>query len=215
MGRPDDVAQLIREGNTLSDVAVKLDVSIKSVEGYAHRAIGEGLIRRSDVFFSVPPDRRNLDATMRRRWGDAIHALGDMYEDLRRIEITVHDKICRALIEQYGEGESGWWRKGVPERVRIKCQERREEDQDEPCDPFCYSDLLDLAAILEDQWSLLKNLFPEYAANRRQLLKDLRQFNRLRNKVMHPVRGLVPDEQDFDFVRGLQRSFQCERPYNR
>jgi hypothetical protein len=210
MGRPDDVALLIREGNTLSEVAEKLGVSVKSVEGYVNRAIGEGLIRRSDVYFSVPPDRRNLDDTMRRWWGDAIHALGDMYEDLRRIEMTVHHKICRALITQYGEGESGWWRKGVPERVRIKCQERRERDPDEPCDPICYTDLLDLAAILEGEWSLLKNLFPDYTANRKQPLKDLRQLNRLRNKVMHPVRGLAPEEQDFDFVRGLKRSFQCE-----
>lgn len=213
MGRPDDVALLIREGNTPSEIAEKLGLSLKSVEGYVHRAIGERLIRRSDVYFSVSPDRRNLDATMRRWWEDAIHALGDMYEDLRRIEITVHQKISKTLIQQYGKGESGWWRKGVPERVRIKCQERREQDPDEPCDPFCYSDLLDLAAIFENQWTLLKNLFPEYAENRKQLLKDLRQLNCLRNKVMHPVRGLVPDEQDFDFIRGLQRSFQCERPY--
>ncbi len=213
MGRPDDVALLIRAGNTLSEVAAKLGVSLKSVEAYVHRAIGEGLIRRSDVYFSVPPDRRNLDATMRRWWGNAINALGDMYEDFRTIEITIHHKIRKALIIQYGEGESGWWRQGVPERVRIKCQERREQDPDEPCDPFCYSDLLDFAAIFKDQWSLLKDLFPHYAANRKQLLKDLRQLNRLRNKVMHPVRGLVPDEQDFDFIRGLQRSFQGERPY--
>ena len=213
MGRPDEVALLIREGNTLSEVAAKLGVSLKSVEGYVHRAIGEGLIRRSDVYFSVAPDRRNLDATMRRWWGDAINALGDMYEDIRRVEITVNNKIRKALTTQYGEGESGWWRQGVPERIRIKCQERREQDPDEPCDPFCYSDLLDLAAILEDQWSLLKNLFPDYTGNRKQLLKDLRQLNRLRNKVMHPVRGLVPDEEDFDFIRGIQRSLQCERSY--
>ena len=95
MGRPDDVALLIRKGNTLSEVTKKLGLTLNSVEGYVHRAIGEDLIRRSDVYFSVPPDRRNLDDTMRRWWGDAIHALGDMYEDLRRIEMRVHHEICR------------------------------------------------------------------------------------------------------------------------
>jgi hypothetical protein len=112
-------------------------------------------------------------------------------------------------MQSYGDDEAGWWRQGVPERVRVKCQERRERDVDDPCDPFCYSDLLDLDAILEDQWTLLKGLFPDYTINRKQLSKALKQLSRIRNKVMHPVRGLVPSEAEFDFVRRLQRSFQC------
>ena len=68
---------------------------------------------------------------------------------------------------------------------------------------------LDLDAILEDEWPLFRDLFTDYTANRKQLSKDLRRLNGIRNKVMHPVRGLIPDEEDFDFVHGLQRSFRC------
>jgi hypothetical protein len=207
MGRPREVAELVRTGKTPEEIAHELGVTLASVEGYLHRAVGEGLLRRSDIYFSVPRERRNLDQRIRQWYAGP--ALGDMYEDLRRIEIELHDKIREALVQGYGADESGWWRQGIPENVRVKCQERREKDMDDPCPPFCYSDLLDLDAILEDKWTLLKDLFPDYAANRKQLSKDLRQLNRIRNKVMHPVRGFVPDEGDFDFVHGLQRSFRC------
>jgi hypothetical protein len=209
MGRPRDVAALVRQGKTPAEIAAQLNVTINSVVGYIHRAVGEGLLRRSDVYFSVAQVRRKSDRTLGHWYIDPRHALGDMYEDIRRIESTVHDRIREALVREYGDGESGWWRQGVPEKVRVKCQERRERDVEDPCEAFCYSDLLDLDVVLEDKWSLLKNLFPDYQANRKQLSSDLRQLNRIRNKVMHPVRGLIPGEQDFDFVRRLHVSFRC------
>jgi hypothetical protein len=209
MGRPHDVANLVRTGLTPAEIAAQLGVTVASVAGYLHRAVGEGLIRRSDIYFSVPGDRRGSDSTLQLWYSDPVHALGDMYEDLRRIEITLHERIREALIREYGDGEAGWWRHGIPEGVRVKCQERRERDRDDPCQPFSYSDLLDLDASLEEQWALLKDLFPDYTANRKQLSKDLRRLNRIRNKVMHPVRGVVPDDDDFEFVRGLQRAFRC------
>jgi hypothetical protein len=209
MGRPFEVAELVRQGKTPTEIAVQLGVSLNSVEGYLHRAVGEGLLRRSDIYFSVPQEHRKSDRTLANWYTDPRHALGDMYEDVRRIEITVHERIRDALVRGYGDGETGWWRQGVPEKVRVKCQERRETDIDDPCEPFCYSDLLDLNAILEDKWTLLRDLFPDYTSNRKQLSKDLQQLNRIRNKVMHPVRGFVPGEEDFDFVHRLQRSFQC------
>ena len=209
MGRSQDVAEFARKGMTPAQMASELRITVESVAGYLHRAVGEGLLRRSDIYFLVPRDRRCSDRTLRLWYSDPSHALGDMYEDLRRVEITLHEKIRQVLIGRYGEGEAGWWRQGIPEGVRVKCQERRERDRDEPCEPFSYSDLLDLDAVLVDQWALLKDLFPDYTADRKQLSKDLRQLSRIRNKVMHPVRGVVPDEDDFDFVRRLQRAFRC------
>lgn len=209
MGRPSEVAKLVRGGQTPSEIASQIGVTVKSVVGYLHRAVGEGMLRRSDIYFAVPQERRASDPTLQIWYSDPAHALGDMYEDLRRIETALHLRIREALIRKFGDGEVGWWRQGIPEGVRVKCQERRERDSDDPCEPFSYSDLLDLDAILENQWGVLNDLVPDYTANRKQLSKDLRRLSRIRNKVMHPVRGAVPDEDDFDFVRGLQRSFRC------
>jgi len=204
MGRPDEVAKLIFAGKTPAEIATDLGLSLVSIEGYLHRAIGEGLLRRSDIYFSVPPGRR--DRTMSRWYSEPGNVLGDMYEDLRCIEIALHQKIQITLVDRYGDSEVGWWRKGIPESVRVKCQERREKDQDDPCEPFCYSDLLDLDTIFQKRWSLLKDLIRDYSADRKKLSKDLRRLNRIRNKIMHPVRGQVPDEEDFDFVHEFRRS---------
>ena len=213
MGRPDEVSRLILAGKTPTEIASDLCLNPKSVEGYLHRAIGEGLLRRSDIYFSIPRERR--DQSLKEWYSEPGNVLGDMYEDLRYIEITLHQKIKDVLVDQYGDGELGWWRQGVPESVRVKCQERREKDQDDPCEPFCYSDLLDLDAILQKQWSVLKNLLHNYEADRKQLSKDLRRLNRIRNKIMHPVRGQVPDEEDFDFVHEFRNSImdasRCSR----
>ncbi len=209
MGRPDDVARLVKEGMTPLEIAESLNINIKSVEGYLHRAVGEGLLRRSDVYFSVPPEHRDNDNTLVHWYSNPQNALGDMYEDIRLIEINVHKVIRETLVQEFGADEAGWWRQGVPENVRVKCQERRERDSDEPCEAFCYLDLIDLDIILKHQWSLLKNLFPYYSVNRKALSSDLQRLNRIRNRVMHPVKGFIPGEEDFDFVRNLQRSLQC------
>ena len=148
-------------------------------------------------------DERN-SPKIGQRYGSARVAFGDLYDDVRHIEVTIHALIRDILVRRHGDGEAGWWRKGVPEAVRVKCQDRRERDADEPCDPYCYTDLLDLAKIIETQWSLFKDRFPtRYSSNRKALLDDLGRLNRIRNKVMHPVRGVAPAEDDFDFVRAL------------
>lgn len=210
MGRPQDVARLVRAGMTPREIANELQLTEASVAGYLHRAVGEGGLRRSDVYFSVSSDRRRLDPTIRQWFSDPAQALGDLYEDLRQIEVTLHGKIASALAAAYNDNHDSWWRQGVPESVRVKCQERRERDSEEPCEPFAYSDLIDLDATFESQWKVLSSLVPDYGENRKALSKDLRRLNRIRNKVMHPVRGFVPDESDFDFVRHLQRSLGCE-----
>ena len=34
------------------------------------------------------------------------------------LQLTIHDVTMTLLRQQFGDGESGWWRKGVPEKVR-------------------------------------------------------------------------------------------------
>jgi len=128
-----------------------------------------------------------------------------MYEDLRALEIHLHDRIRDSLVGAYGADEQGWWRLGIPQAVRVKCQERRETDSETPVEPYRYTDLIDLSKVIENQWSLLKGLFPEpYRSDRRQLIHDLNRLNQLRNRVMHPVRGAAPSEEDFELVRDVQ-----------
>jgi len=211
MSRTWEVARLLKAGRSPVEMAETLGLALGSVFSYLNRAVGEGLIRRSDIYFSFPASIRPRYQKELAPYAAARTAFGDMYEDLRRIETTLHGRVRRTLVDALGSDESQWWRQGVPEQVRVKCQERREKDPDAPCMAYCYTDLLDLAKVMEAGWALFKDQLPTcYSSNRRQLLEDIGRLNRIRNKVMHPVRGLAPTEEDFDFVHLLHRTFEIE-----
>jgi hypothetical protein len=198
--------------------------------------VGRGAIRRSDILFSVPSDRRTLvlaivekggslsrqevldtikrkgvsipevDVEVVLRYGDSSHAFGDMYDDVRAIEMGLHDLIKKSLQKAMGTDDNGWWREGIPKNIRKKCAERREDDDGELApDPYCYTDLIDLREILDKQWTIISADLPKVIVNNRKaFLGDLLRLNGIRRKVMHPVRGDVPSEQDFEFLRDLR-----------
>lgn len=129
---------------------------------------------------------------------------GDMYEDIRSIECELHELLRRALEAHHGPSETGWWRQGVPADIRVECQRRREEDPTPAAEPWCYTDLKHLARIIDRGWPLIADQLPAPARNKREVLAGLARLNRVRNQVMHPVRGEQPDEDDFEFVRALR-----------
>ena len=59
MGRPHEVAKLIKEGKAPSQAAAHLGISTSSVAGYLKTAVGSGLIRESEIVFAVPLNVRN------------------------------------------------------------------------------------------------------------------------------------------------------------
>lgn len=206
MGRPDDTARLLLQGRNPVEIADVLGISLGSVYSYLDRAVGEGLVRRSDIYFSFPPELRKAHKKDLGRYTNVLVALGDLYEDVRRIEVALHTQVRAMLIEKYGPHEIGWWRQGVPESVRVKCHDRRERDIDDPCYVYCYTDLLDLGKTIDGEWALFGGHFPAcYSSNKRSLLEHLARLNRIRNKVMHPVRGVIPTEEDFDFVHQFEK----------
>ena len=146
------------------------------------------------------------DMTVVSRYGSAGHSLGDMYEDIRTIEVGLHRLIRQGLEQEFGSGESGWWRQGIPVIIRQQCVLRREEDPTPALDPFLPL-LIDLGTILDKQWKVLSRYLPQPVANdknKKPLLADLRDLNRVRKMVMHPVRGGAPSEQDFESLRSLR-----------
>jgi len=144
-------------------------------------------------------------------YGDAASALGDMYEDLRAIETGLHRLIRESLEHEFGQGEGGWWRKGIPAEIRKTCAARREDDEEPADEPYCYTDLIDPKKILHKRWPVVStHLLRKTAGNKKALLNDLNRLNHIRRMVMHPVRGGVPSEQDFEFLRDLKRRLGFE-----
>jgi len=238
MGVREEVLQMLRNGMNPREIASERGVTLATILGYLDQLVGRGQLRRSDILFSVPAEVRqpildkvsdgrsqSISAVMGRlersglvvdeddilivqKYSDAAHALGEIYEDIRTIEVGLHNLIRIALEEDFGSEEAGWWRQGIPRDIRVKCQQRREEEETDPApEPYCYTDLIDLRAILDKQWPILSRHLPNQATgDKKMLLSDLMRLNQIRRMVMHPVRGGVPSEYDFEFLRSLKHT---------
>jgi hypothetical protein len=107
-------------------------VSAATVAGYLYNQVGEGLIRRSDILFSIDPrTRAGIESLISelgtsnwvrvtiaaKRLADSINlddlyiylqlrdarvAFGDMYEFLRSIELALHALVRTMLEAEYG-----------------------------------------------------------------------------------------------------------------
>ena len=190
---------------------------MQTIIGYLNQMIGEGKLRRLDVLFSLSREERSQPRTKDYQcivdmYGSSAHALGDMYEELRCVEVKLHKNIRSALQKEYGSDESGWWRSGVSLPLRQKLQSRREEDSG-PTEPYDYTDLLDLADILEKQWAKIAFKVIAEPSQKKEILADLRRLNQIRRKVMHPVRSGPADDEEFEdefkFVCSFSRKMIC------
>jgi hypothetical protein len=211
-----------------------MGTSTAAVMQYLALKIGEGELRRSDIAFSLPHELRTvieqaiqetnslqpsiisrhlrkhgvianrLDIGVYIQYRRARVVLGDMYELLRAVEVRLHTFIRQAFMSEYGEEQ--WWRSGVPDNIRAECAALLEKDPEPADEPYCYTHLISLREILDKRWPVLSKYMPVHLLNsKKDLLERLRRLNRIRNAVMHPVRNSVLTEDDFEFVRDLDR----------
>jgi hypothetical protein len=236
MARKHEAVEWLKKGYSPSKIAEQMGVTVSTIMGYLYNQVGEGNIRRSDILFSIDRNTRDTIETiitkLNTTYWYSIHeeakkngidlnrddlevylklrdvrvALGDMYEYIREIEISLHDLIKKTLISKYGSED--WWRKGVSSKIRSRCAAAREMDPEPAKEPYCYTNFIDLGKIMEKQWEAFKKILPpKLSSNRKDLLSRLTRINRIRNSVMHPAKGSELDENDFSFVRELRSDF--------
>jgi hypothetical protein len=232
MAKRDQACSLLKQGNSPSEIARMLRVRTSDVLHDLWSKIGEGELRRSDIAFSLKRDfRRAIEEVvalkktsspaqiareLERRgikcdrfdirvyldYRRAPVVLGDMYEIVRSIEVRLHRFVKALFVHEFGEEE--WWRSGVPDNIRAECAALREKDPDPAPEPYNYTHLIALREILDRKWAIVSRYLPaETAQNKKELLERLLQLNRIRNNVMHPVRGGQLTEDEFEFVYNL------------
>lgn len=136
----------------------------------------------------------------------------EAYKLLAQIEIDLHTFVISRLKQHFGDDEKDWWVRGVPNsgpkdgpnRIRGKCATSSEEDP-KRLEKCFYLSLGDLKAIMEKQWEEIfktdfQRINPE-AQNNKLFLEQFERLKKLRNEIMHPLRGQVWDDSDFQFVR--------------
>ncbi|RLI51982.1 MAG: hypothetical protein DRP09_18675 [Candidatus Thorarchaeota archaeon] len=240
MARKHEAVEWLEKGHSPSEIAELMEVTVSTVMGYLYNQVGEGRIRRSDIVFSIDQDTRNViervvvhldttywydiyreiekmgkpvnrsDLEVYLKLRDARVALGDMYEIIRDIEVTLHNAIRNVLTCEYGSVD--WWRQGISENIRAECAAALEKDSTPAEEPYCYTNFIHLKAILDKQWRLFSAILPKrLASDKKQLLSDLTKLNQVRNNVMHPVRGVVPTDKDFAFVRDFRDYLELDK----
>jgi len=140
---------------------------------------------------------------------------GEIYEAVCEIERTLHTKIRSILIEKFGAQETGWWREGIPLDVRQYCADLREKDDNFTANqPFNYTTFGHLLNILKfaKNPNLFKSRLPLNENGKPQdmqtIVKELSRLVKVRNKIMHPIGAVSPTEEDFFFVKEIQRKLE-------
>lgn len=207
--------------------------SVNTIIPYIDSLIGAGDIRRSDVLFTIKlKTRREIevaigrdqrasddqvarslvtagttvdpaDVAAFRRYGDARFSLGDMYENVRAIEVGLH-KLVRAALEARQPGGRQWWTDGVPSEIRLECERRRGRDKEPAEHSYNYTDLLHIREIVNRHWDVIAAKLPA-GSRKAELHRDLGRLNRIRRMVMHPSNGRAPSDEDFEFVRAVKK----------
>jgi hypothetical protein len=123
------------------------------------------------------------------------------------LQLRIHDTTLRLLVGRFGEDESGWWRKGVPEKVRTEVAARREASPEGGAyDQFF--ELLDYRAIAAALWEQFQPYFA-YGDGRskEKQLSWFSSLNGIRNRIAHPERGPV-SEEELAFIESLMEHFE-------
>ncbi len=128
-----------------------------------------------------------------------------MYELVQNIEKNLHKAIREALVNEYGSRK--WWREGIPVGIRQELVSRREADPEPGEEPYNYTTLIHLKEICDKRWAVVSSTFlPEIRADKRKFLTNMTKLNQIRNKVMHPVKGPEPGQDDIRFVQSFKES---------
>lgn len=128
----------------------------------------------------------------------------DAYRHVRELETTLHQFVRDVLVDSLGEDEQDWWVKGVPTQIRAECAMRREEDPARE-DVYRYTYLLDLRTIVDKNWAMFEHHLQSarpHLKSKGDFLKSIARLNDLRNRVAHPIRMSVSDE-DLSFLRSF------------
>lgn len=129
-------------------------------------------------------------------------ALGSANNVIDRIEHLLCAMVIESLKAKYGANESGWWKQGVPTKIRLRIVALREDDP-ERLDYEAYFFTIEYKEIIEAQWELFKPIFCVDAQKRASDNLDwIRKINDIRKSAMHSTRakargGVKTDEMDY------------------
>ena len=118
----------------------------------------------------------------------------NVFENIIELERKLKGFVVEKLKEKHSEYEEGWWIHGVPQQLRKRIAQQREEDS-ERFDFSKYFYLIELKEIIEKNWEIFGRFFSK--SNNKKELDWLTECNKIRNIIAHDKRFLQDAEKDF------------------
>ena len=237
--RTDEVMYHSRRGLSPGAIASTLGIDPETVVQWLCIAVGMDLTWGTVIFLSIPRPIRETystaanavgrDAPAIRRWlglkAPDVTASElpvflafegrlrvDTYRLIARLEEILHEAIRQTLAEKLALTEEGWWRQGIPAKIRSACHARREEDSQPSEHPYNYTHFIELKEIFDSKWAVLcEVLSPTAKADKKQFMEGWRGVNNIRNRVMHASRWSPPTEDDFQELRDFMTLLAGEK----
>jgi len=231
-----EAAELIKAGYSPIEVAGMMHKGVQGLQRLLFWQVGEGELRLSDIFLSIPESRRrqydeviggdseagqsSAEEQCRARGLDEnefqLYALSkgalhdDMYGYLRNIEVSLHESTRRVLESAFRAKDDDWWYEGVPKEVREDCAKLKEADA-QHLERYAYTTLIHLKKIIAHKWDVFSDAIPKKTAHKKkEFLGMFDRLNRIRNDVMHPVKRIDITEEEFRFIRDFPLAFMQE-----
>lgn len=124
-------------------------------------------------------------------------------DNIFTIQEHIKDHIFDQLKQEHGADQ--WWRLGVPKQIQKDCAVKAiEVDPPEPPENFLL--VLDYQKIIKTNWQLLGDYYSPPSikhGNKDAKLNWFVQFNSIRNRVMHPERQDVTEEE-YNFINDIK-----------
>ena len=107
---------------------------------------------------------------------------------VKNTEIMLHQWIHNKLQKL----SNNWWLDFVQDEIRRGCDERNESTTEHS---YNYTYIRDLFTIIKDNWDVFNTCFVPYYMSKTKLNKAFSHFILIRNKVMHPTRNELEDDE--------------------
>lgn len=130
------------------------------------------------------------------------------YEIIRRIETALSQYVLDTVKAEFGVDEAGWWYTSIPQSVRRKIDDRRDEEQGK-LSRESYFDLMDFRDVILANWQLFgSTLGYEKSGNKEKRTSWLVKINQLRNIVMHPSKNVLITLEQLDLLANYDQWLQ-------
>lgn len=118
------------------------------------------------------------------------------------LQLILHNDVITRLKSHFGESDMKWFYEGIPETVRRDLADRQQTDPEHD-EILSYFDLPHYQKIILANWELFKDDYgikDNASTSKRNQMEWFNSLVKIRNKISHPERGKV-SQDEFDFLK--------------